>query len=519
MKNFNPGTTRWEDEPDGLVLRYNETEPVVQLTPVQAFERDRALVRHSLWMRPLQDVQVLTTTTGLSLDRIYRVLKNLRRHGLATRASLGRAGGVRQRWWLTTQGVLRTADELGRPIAWQVTENGLRWLIRRLPAVEAFYGIAPRLFSHPDVLTPHQIYQTPDPNEPPIEFTDDLKLLEFEWIRDGEIHAVAHYDNGAWIPLIWVGSMVSGTVIKRKAEHARQQLADGLHPAGWLIVCDDRLAAKQAADAWTDDNALVMIVGRPAFRQMRPSAFTLRSLQETSAPRDLGAPEAIVTWLQQDSGMLALNGTAAYNMLRFIAQFPAATPQQLALGFGGAYRALLRPLRRASLVVRLDGGYYLDRAGILGVAHMDRMSWQSVHARLGSYLKEDGVYRRSQARHNRAVIDVVLTLYGRNHLAYGGWRAVHNIPGVTQVIPDVVVLTERDGAFHESFIEVEFTARRPAQIEAKLEPYQLVLQHTGVRIACLFLVEDAPTRQRYASAGAGLVNALTLREFLTGDLD
>ena len=505
---------------DGLDARYDETEPDVQLTPLQTLERDKETVRKQLWTMPLQSANELATTTDLSLDRVYKVLKNIRRHGLVTRASLGRAGGVRQRWWLTTQGVLQTSEDLGLPIPWQVTENGLRWLVRRLPAAEAFYATAPHLFSHPDVLIPHQVHLTPDPDEPPTIFTDGLKMVEFEWMRDGEIHAVARYDNGSWIPLIWVGSMVSGTVIKRKAQQARHQLDDGLRPAGWVVICDDGLAAKQSADAWTNDNALVMIANGTALRHMRPSSFTRRSLQETAAPRDLGAPEAIATWLQQDGSMLALNGVSAYSMFRFVAEFPGATPDQLETGFGMAYRATLRPLRRAGLVVRLDGAYYLDRAGILAVAHMDRISWQSVHARLGAYLRPDGVYRRSQARHNRAVVNVMLTLYGRDILACGGWRAVHNIPGITQVIPDVIVLTERDdGTIYESFIEVEFTARTPAQIENKLEPYRLVLQHAGERINCIFLVEDARARQRYASAGAGLVSVLTLEEFRTGDLD
>ena len=515
-----------EYELPALHLQYAEAEPddqvtaQPQVTSPQALFRDQAAVRRWLWTMPLMSAQELAITTGLSLDRIYKVLKNLRRRGLATRASLGRAGGVRERWWLTTLGVLRTAEELGRPIPWQVTETGLRWLVRRLPAIEAFYAFAPQVWSRPDVLTPHETFLTPDPDEDPTVFTEDLQMIEFEWIRDGEIHAVAHYTNGSWLPMIWVGSMVSATVIKRKGEAARGQLRDGLNPAGWVIVCDDGLAAKQAADLWPESNALVSVHGAPALRKMRPSAFSQRILRGADDSSPLGKPEAIVVWLQQDAGMLALNGASSYTLFRFIAEWPGATPRQIETGFGRGYRAILRPLRLAGLVVRLDGGYYLDRAGILAVAHMDRISWQSVQSRLEVYLKDDGVYRRNQQRHNRSIVDVVLTLYRRGAFPYGGWRAVHNIPNVTQVVPDVVALVTRDdGQSDELFIEVEFTAVTPARIEAKLKPYRLVLQHTGDHIQCLFLVEDARTRQRYASAGVGLINVLTLREFLTGEWD
>ena len=499
---------------------YHETEADVRLTPLQALEVDKATVRHWLWRMPLQSAHELTTTTGLTLDRIYRVLKNLRRHGLVTRASLGRARGVRHRWWLTTRSVLQTAGRLGRPIPWQVTETGLRWLVRRLPAVEDVYAVAPGVWSRPDVLTPREIFLTPDPDEPPTIFSDDLKLVGFEWIRDGEIHAVAHYANGAWIPMIWIGSMVSGTVIQRKGEAARGQLQDGMRPAGWVIVCDDDLAAKQAADAWTDVNALVLTANGKGLRQMRPSTFSLSPLHEKALPRDLGAPEAIVEWLEKDGTMLALNGFAAYDIFGFIAEFPGAKVRQLATIWGQGYRAILRPLRRTGLVVCLDNGFYLGRAGILAAAHMNRISWQSVESRVGIYLKSDGVYRRNQARHNTAVVDVAVAVIQRQSEVFGGWRAVHTISGVTQVIADAVTLLEDDdGVRKERFIEVEFTARTWSQIEQKLSPYRLVLQHTGNCLPVCFLVEDERIRQRYAVLGEGLIDVMTLTAFLTDSPD
>ena len=218
--------------------------------------------------------------------------------------------------------------------------------------------------------------------------------------------------------------------------------------------------------------------------------------------------------------MLALNGYRTYRLFRFIAQWPGVTPKQLTPWFPETCRALLRSLRRAGLVAKLEGGFYLDRAGIFAVARMDRVSWQSVHGRLGAYLKDDGVYRRQQARHNRAIVDVMEALQARGGLAYGGWRAVRNIPGLTLVNPDLVVLEERDDApIEESFVEVEFTARTPSQIEAKLAPYRLAQQNTGNAIPCLFLVEDDRIRQRYASIGAGLIDVKTLQQFLGGDRD
>ena len=508
-----------EPEPDDRILQYEEPEPDDRITPKQALERDKSTVLYALWMMPLQDAKEVAAATGLSADRTYRVLKNLWRHGRATQASLGRTAGVRQRWWLTTEGVNRVAEERGLPIPWQVTETGLSWLIRRLPMVEEFYALAPLLWGRPDVLTPATIYLSPDPNQAPVEFTDELKMLEFQWMHDGEIHAVARYENGAWVPMIWVGSMVSGTVLRNKARNARKQLADGLRPAGWVIVCDDVLAEKQASDNWTGHNALVLTAEGRVSRPMRPSEFSSSFLRETVVPANLGKPETITTWLRRDGAMLALNGPGTYTLFRFIAEWPAATPQQLERGFGESYRAIVRRLRRAGLVVRLDGGYYLGRRGVLEVAHMDRVSWQSVHARFGALLKPDGDYRRNRQRHDRSLVDVALTLYGRETVPYAGWRALRNIPDVTQVVPDAVVLLQRDdGSTWEMFVELEFSARTPEHVNGKLDPYRLAQQHSGDPVSCLWLLEDELVRQRYARLGEGLrISTLTLGQFLAGE--
>ena len=98
-----------------LGMRYDETEADVRLTPLQALALDKEIAGRWLWTMPLMSAQELADTTGLSVGRIYRVLKNLRRHGLATRASLGRAGGVRQRWWAHHSGCAQDRCRTGPP--------------------------------------------------------------------------------------------------------------------------------------------------------------------------------------------------------------------------------------------------------------------------------------------------------------------------------------------------------------------------------------------------------------------
>lgn len=509
----------YENDPyeTDLTIRHTVPAPAHTWAALGARERERdeIVVRHALWMMPLLDVIALMATTRLGRHRAYRALSSLRRRGLVARASLGRTQGVCQRSWLTKQGVLATRYELGLPVPWQTTQIGLRWLVLRLPMVEQFYAVAPELMCHPDVLTPRQVYLTPDPDEAPVDFTDDLLMVKFQWIREGEIHAIVSYENGAWFPLIWVGCLVSGTVVRRKLAKARKQLDEDLLPAGWVVICEDGLAAHQSSDQWDGYEALVVVPGHPAVRQMRPSAFSHRRLVETAEPAALGSPESIGVWLMEDAAMLALNGRTAYYMFMDIAEWAGATARQLEIRWGPGYRAVLRPLRNSGLVIRLEGGHYLTRAGILAAAHMNRISWQSVRARLGVYLNEDGVYRRDQQRHNRSVIEVACELARRGYEVYGGWRALRNVPGVTQVDPDAFVLRGPDGQLREWFVEVELSARTPARIERKMQPYRLVHQHTGEQITSVWFVDTVPVRDRFRRMGAGLeMECFTLGEFL-----
>ena len=333
-----------------------------------ARELDMRVVRWLLWMMPLIEPNEMASVTGLGANWFYQLLSALREEGLVVRASMGRALGKRYRYWLTTKGVCRVAAETGSPIAWQVTEAGVGWLMRQLPMVEQFYALAPTLMSCAGVTAERATWEEIYAGRDVRDFTPDLQMREFSWCGKGVIHAVATYENDAWFPLVWVGSMATEHQLREKAKSAMRQLHGGSKPAGWVTVGFDRLAAKLAAEVWPADNVLAVATDGHVERAMRPGSCTPPP-SAAVAPQRLGRPDNLTNWWNMRSKqyrpeLAALNGPMAYAIFRFIAEWCGATPAQLERRFGPSSRAAVRALRKAGLVAKLGGKFYLDWPGL-----------------------------------------------------------------------------------------------------------------------------------------------------------
>ena len=133
-----------------------------RLAPSERWERDIKVVRHLLFVMPLlsdnrdgagarfEPAPLLGSAEGTDVTR-----------NKVRRATLGRHKGARYRYWLSTKEVREVAREKRKPIPWQATASGLRWLVRRLPMVEAFYAIVPELWSHPGIHILHSVAADP----------------------------------------------------------------------------------------------------------------------------------------------------------------------------------------------------------------------------------------------------------------------------------------------------------------------------------------------------------------------
>ena len=489
----------------------NDQEQDAPLTAEARWARDKVTLERALWKRPLMDVNETSVFTHLTESRCAKLLRELRTERRVVRAGLGRGRGKRYRYWLTRNGVLGVAEATGWRIPWQVTETGIKWLIRRLPMVEEFYRLTPNLWSQKGVRLGDPIYLTPDPDADPVEFTAGTQLIDFWWMREGEIDAVALYDNGAWVALVWVGSMVTEHKLRDKAALAAEQLGDDYEPAAWVMVGHDRLAAWQAGEFWPGDRVLALSADGRVERYMTPGPFTV-PLREHSEPAHWGNPERAVSWLHRNRDMTVLNAELNYRIFRYIAEWHGPIPYVLWVRFGERSRAVARELIRAGLVVKLDGAYYLTRLGMRTVARMDRISPKEVYDRSQIYLDERGAYRLQQQRHNRFLIGVETTLWMQGVDMYGGYRGVRHIEGVTRISPDgVVCLNRRDDTSLPVYLEQEFTADTPGDLGDKLDNYHRLEECLDFAVGLLFVTWDEGAERTVTelASARGMVMVMT----------
>ena len=477
-------------------------------------EEHIALIIKWLWLMPLLSLPELASVTGLAYHRCSRLMKILDQRGLVDHVRLGMILEVQDRWHLSTSGVHFVMRELGWPLEWQVSQGGLRMLMRRLPILEVFYRLAHRIWGHPGVTQILDIYWSPDPDVDPVSFPRDLRLTRFQWQRDPDVHAITEYENGAWVPWIWVGPMTKGNMIPRKMMSGltgialRSWTAENPTPAGWVVVGADLLAAGHAASVWTGDEMMVITADGTTLKSMRPQLFTEAYFQNARV-EDLGVIESIPDWVEKDPVVSGLNGRLAFSVFRLIAQWPGMRIGQIQEAFthshGDTNAALARLVDRGLAVAPDERPYYLTREGMLAAARMDRISHQSVYGSFDAYLKPDGAYRRFRQRHDQAVADVVRALSRQGYGVFHGRRHVVNVTNTTQLAPDMVATwIWPDGRMDLWFVEVELSAKRPSSALRKLRPYREHQRRYGRSVDLMMVLGSDDAEQAFLDKGAGL---------------
>ena len=162
----------------------------------------------------------------------------------------------------------------------------------------------------------------------------------------------------------------------------------------------------------------------------------------------------------------------------------------------------------AGLVVKLEGRLYLTELGWRRSVKIDRASSGRGKNRLASFITEADHTRKRYRRHDSAVIDLAIQFRRHGMAVANGWRAVLNVPDVTQVAPDLVVCVG-DGPFGNAwhYLEFERSATDPAAVVRKLRPY-FRMADTGVFLPLLVVCEQRTAEEVFWAKGRGL-NILT----------
>ena len=418
-------------------------------------------------------------------------------------------------------------------VPWTATRSGLETLLSRvrIPMLEQTYALAPTLLRSAEVSD---------------DVASERKMTVFHWIRtNSAVHAVARYGDWVWIPFVWVGVEVTRSALAKKWEHWWR----GLHyfsmseatyseydaywenrpwsepdptpvVSGWVIVAMDMMAFTVARQ--------VIAPGSSIFRKCviveNHVEYTEGELRISKdfiwdPPRSevIGLPEDIAEWIKDHdhAWWRALNSTLATRIFGCIEQWPAMRVSQIAQMVRESNRKTkeaLDPLVAAGLVVQLEKRFYMASGGMTRAAYRDRISVGTINRRLGQYLAPDGRYRRRNVRHNGGVNRLAVSFTKDWLPVAGGWRGIFNVPGVTQLAPDLMVLL-REGPFGFGwhYVEYERTAVAPQQILTKTRPYRL-FAHEGYPRPLIVVTERE-------AAEAAFVRACPDLPMLTSTLD
>ena len=216
--------------------------------------------------------------------------------------------------------------------------------------------------------------------------------------------------------------------------------------------------------------------------------------------------------------MAAIDGGQAHRLFLTVCQFPAMRAPWLREVVGGNASDAGRHLRRfvdTGLVAVFDGRHYLSELGMRRAANMSRVLPSVIRSRHGAYLNRG--YREHEERHNDGVNRLVVRFAREGVPVVAGWRGEVNVPGLTQVRPDLLVQV-RDGTLGAGahFIEFERSAVVPILAEHKLGPYRRMAA-LGRPLPLLVVTETALGRDSFqATAGALPMLTATLERALEG---
>ena len=416
---------------------------------------------------------------------------------------------------------------------WTATSRGIETSLRRLAMLEPVYRLAPDLIRSGRV------------NLPPTDqaASREARMTDFRLLRHGGFyHAVARYGPDVWTPFTYAGLHATERALRRKEQHRfwgvdcysheeDRYLRIGnrvfyedpdqqVNPSAQIVVAHDAWARKLAQTTITGNTPTLFCTPdgqcTPAV-ELRPSRDLV---SDPAGHPTVGRPEAVNLWLRENPDMEAIDGRTAHRLFMTICQFPAMRASWLVEVVGGSSGEVSRHLRRfvqTGLVAVFDGRHYLSELGMKRAANMSRVLPSVIQSRHGAYL--DRWYREHEQRHNDGVNRLVVRFAREGVEVVAGWRGEVNVPGLTQVRPDLLVPVA-EGPFGEGthYLEFERRAVHTLQVAEKLGPYRRMAA-TGRPLPLLMVCETALGAENFQAEGGRLpMLTATLERALAGPL-
>ena len=419
---------------------------------------------------------------------------------------------------------------------WTVTARGVQVCVRRLAMLEAVYRIAPGLMRRDQLTWP--------PDGVPIDA--DLHMTDFRLLRHGGFyHAVARYGEPLWVTFTYAGLHATERILRRKHAHRFWGIDAFVHgpdhyfrianrvfyedpeqavePSAQVIVAADAWAAELARRVLAHSTPTLICTADGRWSEPVEVVPSRDRISDPAGHPQIGRPQGVRQWSASNGGLGAINGPTAYRTLLTIAQFPAmraAWLRELVRGSSQAFNDALDRFVEYELVARFDDRLYLAELGMRRAANLSRILTSVVRNRHGAYLEPD--FRAHELRHNDGVNRLVVQFAREGAEAFGGWRAEINLPDITQVKPDLVILVD-DGPFGAGAycVEYERSATTPAEVHRKLGPYRKSAWHRRP-LPLLVVSETERAARHFENTVSGLPilatdTATAARGPLTGD--
>ena len=401
---------------------------------------------------------------------------------------------------------------------WTATSRGVEMSLRRLAMLEPVYRLAPDLISSGRVSWPADDAAGPR----------EVRMTDFRLLRHGGFyHAVARYGEDAWTPFTYAGLHATERVLRRKEQHRLWGVECYSHAEGRYLRIGNRLFYEEpdqevepsaqivvAADAWARELAQSTLTGTTPTLFCTPDgrcseAVDLRPsrdlVSDPSGHPTVGRPESAEVWWQQNPDLAAIDGRLAYRLFLAICQFPAMRVSWLREIVGGSSIEASRHLRRfveTGLVAVFDRRHYLSEMGMRRAANMSRVLPGVIRRRHGAYL--DRWYREHEQTHNDGVNRLVVRFAREGVEVVAGWRGEVNLPGLTQVRPDLLVpVSEGPFGAGTHYIEFERSAVSPLDVQDKLGPYRR-MAGAGRPLPLLVVCETGRGQVNFRAAGGTL---------------
>ena len=489
---------------------------------------------------PLVSAPDLAAVLTDDMRQVHARLASLRRAGWIESMSVGMTEPRQQRWFVTSQaaqalyiqGAVRsttgesptpspfvdgspaaaTAADVREHLPWTATARGLRSCARRLAALEPLYRLAPRLLRSGWLRVPGS-----DPADRLDSGMTDFRVLRY----GGWFHAVAHYGEHYWVTFTYVGLHITERALRRKRAHrfwgidAYASEHDARERAVDRVFYDDPVyeAAPSAQVILASDSWAAHLTEREFAYSARPLICTPDGLWGDPVelrPSDdrvddpitriqIGRTEDLRRWRRVNADTVAITDPLTYATFMGIAQFPAMRRGELSRLVNASQRSVSGALARlveVGLIDRVDGRCYLTEPGLRRAANLSRLMAGALIRRHGAYLLP--AFRHRQRHHDDGVNLLVLQFAAEGAAAFVGWRGDINVPGVTQIRPDLLVLVA-DGPLGSGAhcLEYERSARSPSEVMEKIRPYRRCAA-VGRRVPLLMVCETEQAAERFA---------------------